>query len=208
MQVVFYHLVSPGKIILITIITINIFSAWKNKSEANNLIRALTIKTKSDTRSYPEVIEHNSRAQDIPVQGDQVRLEGFNEETRLVSVDVQTVALQQLLLVPPALRPVLRQLLYLQRGGGVKRLFFLIVGTMSSPDIHRHNAATLSSFCSTMSDRFPSLSSLSDGLRSRCCWPRREGKWAKKVFKKREKTTKQCIREMSRSVQIHHHPQD
>lgn len=72
------------------------------------------------TRSYPEVIEHNSRAEDVPVQGDQVRLEGVDEEPGLVSVDVQTVALQQLLLVPPALRPVLGQLLHLRRGGGVE----------------------------------------------------------------------------------------
>lgn len=98
-----------------SIIIINIFFTWKSKREANHLIRALI--TGSDTRSYPEVIEHNPRAQDVPVQRDQVRLEGFDEETGLVSVDVQTVALQQLLLVPPALRPVLRQLLYLRRGG-------------------------------------------------------------------------------------------
>lgn len=65
------------------------------------------------------MIEHNSGAQDVRVQRDQVRLEGFDEETSLVSVDVQTVALQQLLLVSPALRPVLRQLLYLRRGGTV-----------------------------------------------------------------------------------------
>lgn len=70
------------------------------------------------TRSYPEVIEHNSRAEDVPVQGHQVRLEGVDEEASLVSVDVQTVALQQLLFVPPALRPVLGQLLHLRRGGG------------------------------------------------------------------------------------------
>lgn len=39
-------------------------------------------------RQYPEVIEHNSRAQDVPVQRNQVRLEGFDEETGLVSIDV------------------------------------------------------------------------------------------------------------------------
>lgn len=61
------------------------------------------------------MIEHNSGAQDVPVQRDQVRLEGLDEETGLVPVDVQTVALQQLLLVSPALRPVLRQLLDLRR---------------------------------------------------------------------------------------------
>lgn len=122
-------------------------------------------------RSYPEVIEHDPRAQDVPVQGDQVRLEGSDEETGLVSVDVQTVALQQLLLVPPAFRPVLRQLLYLRRGRECVGYF----SCRRNDVLERLSAATLSSFCSTMSDRFPSLSSLSDGLRSRCCWSRGEG---------------------------------
>lgn len=38
------------------------------------------------------------------------------------------------------------------------------------------SAVTFSSFCSTMSERFPSLSSLRDGLRFRCCQSRGGGK--------------------------------
>lgn len=65
--------------------------------------------------SYPEVIEDNSCAENISVKRHQVWLEGVDEESCLVSVDVQTVPLQQLLLVPPALWPVLRQLFHLRR---------------------------------------------------------------------------------------------
>lgn len=44
-----------------------------------------------------------------------MRLEGVDEESGPVSVDVHAVLLQQLLLVSPTLRPVLRQLLHLRR---------------------------------------------------------------------------------------------
>lgn len=55
-------------------------------------------------------------------------------------------------------------------------IFFSVSG-MTRSCSKRLDAATFSSFCSTMSDRFPSLSSLNDGLRSRCCWARGDGRW-------------------------------
>lgn len=68
--------------------------------------------------SYPEVIEDDPCAENISVECNQVRLEGVDEESSPVFVDVQAVLLQQLLLVSPALRPVLRQLLHLGRKHG------------------------------------------------------------------------------------------
>lgn len=67
---------------------------------------------------YPEVIEDDSGAENISIESDQVRSEGVDEEPGPVSVDVHAVLFQQLLLVSPALRPVLRQLLHLSRRGG------------------------------------------------------------------------------------------
>lgn len=64
--------------------------------------------------SYPEVVEDDPGAEHVSVQSDQVRLQGVDEEPGAVPVDVHAVLLQQLLLVPPALRPVLGQLLHLR----------------------------------------------------------------------------------------------
>lgn len=64
--------------------------------------------------SYPEVIKDNTSAENISIKGNEVWLEGVDEEAGPVSVDVHTVLLQELLLVSPAVRPVLCQLLHLQ----------------------------------------------------------------------------------------------
>ena len=64
---------------------------------------------------YPEVVEQHPGAQDVPVQADEVRLQGVDQQAGLVAVDVQPVLLQQHLLLPPPLGPVLRQLLHLTR---------------------------------------------------------------------------------------------
>lgn len=52
-----------------------------DKRDRRGFYRSLhTKQMRSDPRSYPEVVEHNSRAEDVLVQRDQVRLEGFDEE--------------------------------------------------------------------------------------------------------------------------------
>ena len=68
------------------------------------------------------MIEDNPGAENICIQSDQVWLEGVDEESGPVSVDVHAVLLQQLLLVSPALRPVLRQLLHLRRRRWMKTM--------------------------------------------------------------------------------------
>lgn len=133
------------------------------------------------------MIEDNSCAENVSVKRHQVWLEGVDEESCLVSVDVQTVPLQQLLLVPPALWPVLCQLLHLRRKwpGCAHLVWMGTQTTLMRPRLSNIqdrceclpylNPATFSSFCSTMSDRFPSRSSLRDGLRLRCCQSREQG---------------------------------
>lgn len=61
------------------------------------------------------MIENHSCTEDVSVQGNQVWLERVDEESGLVSVNVHAVFVQELLLLSPALRPVLRQLLHLRR---------------------------------------------------------------------------------------------
>lgn len=60
-------------------------------------------KTHLKASAYPQVVESNSCAEDVSVQGNQVRLEGVDEEPGLVSVNVHAVLLQELLLLSPAL---------------------------------------------------------------------------------------------------------
>lgn len=52
--------------------------------------------------SYPEVIKDDTGAENISIKGNEVWLEGVDEEAGPVSVDVHTVLLQELLLVSPA----------------------------------------------------------------------------------------------------------
>lgn len=52
--------------------------------------------------SYPEVIKDDTGAENISIKGNEVWLEGVDEEACPVSVDVHTVLLQELLLVSPA----------------------------------------------------------------------------------------------------------
>lgn len=52
---------------------------------------------------YPEVVESDSGAQDVPVHRNEVWHQGVDEEAGTVTVDVHAVLLQQLLLVSPAL---------------------------------------------------------------------------------------------------------
>lgn len=66
--------------------------------------------------TYPEMVEDDPGAENISIEGDQVWLEGTDKEASLVSVDVHTVLLQQILLVSPALWPVLCQLFHLGKG--------------------------------------------------------------------------------------------
>lgn len=152
------------------------------------------------------MIEHHSRTEDVPVQGDQVRLEGVDEEPGLVSVDVQAVALQQLLLVPPALRPVLGQLLHLRRGGGVETC--PSVGTACLSDalgcktsrsgylqfVLQHDVGEISIPFITQRRAEITLLSVKRG---------------RKRYVKKKKPKQYCAsREMSYSISICHHPED
>lgn len=64
------------------------------------------------------MIENDPGAENVSIQSDQVWLEGVDKESGPVSVDVHAVLLQQLLLVSPARRPILRQLLHLRKRHG------------------------------------------------------------------------------------------
>lgn len=65
-------------------------------------------------RPYHEVIQDHAGAEDVPIQGEQVRLQRVDQEAGSAPVDVHAVLLQQLPLVPPTFRPVLGQLLHLR----------------------------------------------------------------------------------------------